>query len=135
MAVEETGAGVMITGEHIQLYVAMSTCSALALEVNTGLRHPRGSVMEAANAISARLDTEKIRAAVAEAGIRNLSVPTLGLKRTKRGALADLVLFLMVAWAWEPSATATRALGEEMTRTVTRKAERIIAVVRPEGAQ
>ena len=135
MAIEKTESGVMITGEHIGMYQAVTVCGALALDINTRLTIGRGSAMQAANRISATLDVEKVRAAITAAGVKNLSVPTLGLKRTKRGALADLALFLILAWNWEPSASVKRALGEEMTRNVTRKAERIIKVIRPEGAK
>lgn len=71
MAIEKTdGGGFVVTGRHIELYRLKTIQSALALEINTGMKMSRGgSVM---------------KAAAATAG---------SSKRTKRGVLADLVAY------------------------------------------
>lgn len=69
MAIENTKGGTVITGEHIQLFALMSIASRLGLEITTGMKFGGSSSMLAANAY------------------------TGGTKRTKRGALRDLVAF------------------------------------------
>jgi hypothetical protein len=126
MAVQKTAGGTLITGEHIHLHREAGIAIYLALEVNTGLRHSRGSVMLAANSVSERLDLADMR----EAG---LDVPAgrLGTKRTKRGALADITVYLSVVWGWEPTDSVRKALGADLSAQCERKAARITRAIAP----
>lgn len=110
------------------MFRAFATCSALGLEINTGMKHRGVSTWQVANAISATLDVETIRAAAKAAGVA-VSVPAMGTKRTKKGALEDLTLFLMIVWDKQPGGTVTRALGTEKVDALKRKAEKIVAVM------
>lgn len=91
MAIEHTpGVGTMITGPHIELFRLMALASALALEINTGMKMGHGrSPMTIAKEI------------------------TGSPKRTKRGVLVDLVAYTTQAFpGYEPVATVTKALDK-----------------------
>ena len=50
MAVESTAGGIVVTGEHINLFGARACLGALSMEINTGMRMSRGrSAFDAAN--------------------------------------------------------------------------------------
>lgn len=79
--------GFTVTGPDIEILRRLTVASALALEVNTGMVLSRGSAMQAANKISG------------------------STKRTKKGALKDLVAYLETTiTGYQPSASVRRAL-------------------------
>jgi hypothetical protein len=89
MGIEHTeGVGTMVTGEHIELFRLMALASALALEVNTGMKMSHGrSPMTVAKEV------------------------TGSAKRSKRGVLADLVAHTTAKFPmYRPVATVTKAL-------------------------
>lgn len=135
MAIEATGGGIMITGEHIGLHRELSTAHALALEVNTTMRHSRGSVMVAANRITGQLDTDRVNAAAKAAGVRYRIPRDFGTKRTKRGALVDLVTYLMIVWGWEPLPSMVKALDKDAESTMKRARAIRDAALRVEGGK
>jgi hypothetical protein len=115
------GGGFVITGEHIAIYRCQVVASGLALEVKTGMTVSRGrSSMLVANSISGKLDVEAL---AQTSGVR---IKPLGCKRTKLGALEDLVLFLRLVYRWEPIPTVAGVLGEERMAKLDRLAQRII---------
>jgi len=126
MAIEITPGATVFTGEHVRLHQEAAATAALALEVNTGLGHSRGSLMQLANSISSRLDLAAMRA-------EGLDVPAhgLGFKRTKRGALADLTVYMLVVWNWNLLPSVRRALGDDLAAECERKAARIVKAIRP----
>jgi hypothetical protein len=81
---------IVITGEaNIRFAHVLTMAHALALEINTGMTNSHGSVLNAARAQG------------------------LTVKRTKRGALADIVKALKTMRAdYAPGASITRALGK-----------------------
>lgn len=126
------GGGFTITGEHIDLFQAVTIARALALECNTGMKMSRGvSVLRSANSVVSTWPHEALTQAC------GFKVQPLGMKATKRGALGDLALWLIVVWKWElkPDGTVARALGDKLTGQITRKAERINAKIRATEAQ
>lgn len=135
MAVESNAGGIMITGEHVHMHQHVVTAHALALELNTTMRASRrGSVMLAANRITSTLDADAVNAAIA--GLTRYRVPAdLGTHRTKRGALADLVTFLMITWGWEPLPSVRKALGKDADKIVRRAESIRLAVLAVEGGK
>jgi len=84
----DNGEPIVITGEDkIRAVMWIRLAHMLALEVNTGMSHSRGSAMKAANQLSG------------------------STKRTKRGALKDYVAWLRQQIDWEPSPGIVRAMG------------------------
>ncbi len=116
MAIETDNGGIMVTGEHIEMMREVTVASGLALEVNTGMVASRGvSMMLAANRITSAVD------------MTWCSGPVLGTKRTKKGALVDLALYLMVMRQWTPMPSVARALGgDDVVAKLTKKAHKII---------
>jgi len=121
MAIEQTPGGTVFTGAHIHLRNEAALVAALALEVNTGMRHSRGSTMVRANALSERLDLPAMRA-----DGHDVPAGRLGMCRTKKGALADVTVYMLAVWGWKPSDSVRRALGEKVTAQCERKAARIV---------
>lgn len=81
------GDGFILQGEGINFWQLSRVGNALALEINTGLKHSQGSVM-------------------------NLAKRYCGsLKRTKRGVLADYVAWIKESMPdYEPNASVSKAL-------------------------
>jgi hypothetical protein len=89
MAITSGEGGTTITGEHIELFHLMRVASALGLEINTGMKVGRGSVMQ----VAAQLCGSK--------------------KRTKKGVLADLVKYTGERFPeYQPAPSVQRALGQ-----------------------
>lgn len=86
---EHKPASIVITGrQNIEMAIVLATAHALALEINTGMVNSHGSVLNAAR----------------ERGLTT--------KRTKKGALRDVIAHIKKAWPeYEPSASIERALG------------------------
>lgn len=125
------GGGFLITGEHIELFQAVTIARALALECNTGMKMSRGvSVLRSANSVVSTWPHAELTK------FCGFKVQPLGQKATKRGALGDLALWLIVVWKWElkPDGTVDRALGDKLTGEITRKGARINAKIRPATA-
>lgn len=130
MAIEVTDTGITITGEHIALHQGVALAHALALEVNTGMRASRGrSAMQAANAVTGRLDRVGLNEWLAGRTRSRIPVLTAG---TKRGALVGLTTYLMIVWGWEPLPSTTKALGKDADK-ILRRARAIRAVVVADG--
>lgn len=114
--IESDDGGLMITGEHVEMWHAARVATGLALEINTTMRlSNRGSVMLAANRITSQYD-------MAWCG----GPATLGRKRTKAGALADLALVLAVMWGYQPVSSVRKALGDDVADKILRKAAKIV---------
>lgn len=101
MAIEHTESGTMIvTGEHIELFQLMRAVSALALEINTGMKMShKGSAMLLCASLCG------------------------SPKRTKKGVLLDLVCWTKANWpSYTPAPSAKKALGDVRMSKKLRKA-------------
>jgi len=118
-----TSGAILCQGEEgVAIYMELSVLHSLSLEVATGMGNSRRvSVLQQANAISDQLDSARVYELT---GIR-LPGPW-AMKRTKAGALGDLVLFLMLTRGYEPSDAIKRSLGDKLPGLV-RRAQRILS--------
>lgn len=89
MAVEVSDGGMSITGEHIPLFRCMAVASALALEVNTGMKmSSKGSTMSVAKSLCG------------------------SAKRTKRAVLKDYVKWMRATYPdYRPAPSVVKAIG------------------------
>lgn len=117
MPFELIAGSIAATGDSIEIQRELTVSSALTLEVNST------SGMRASNHFSPMLLANEITSAV---DMTPFGGPRLGLKRTKKGALADLTLYMLVMHSHTPSRLVIRALGEDLVAKLTRKAEKII---------
>lgn len=90
MAVQSDDHGnVVVTGEHIHMVRRMQIASALGLEITTGMKFSRGSMMQ----MAAR-----------ECG---------SAKRTKKGVLTDYVKWMHAQYPqYRPAPSVAKALGK-----------------------
>lgn len=123
--VTEHGSIICSGAEGVAIYMKLSILHSLSLEVATGLGNSRRvSVLQQANYLSAQLNTEYI---YEKTGVR---LPGFAQKRTKAGALLDLVMFLALTEGYEPSPTIAKSLGDKLAPAM-RKVAKIISKLEP----
>lgn len=116
----------LMTGSGIALFRDLSAATNLAMTINSGGQmqltrsRPGRTPLSIGNSISDQLDWSVITEAT---GIK--APAQWASKRTKAGALLDLVLFMAVVYGTEPISSVRKALDEKKLATALRKAVKV----------